>query len=549
MGHKKALIILVLILAAGAFLRLYHYDVADVINDEVFYGYRSIGLVDSLNSPFQPTPYEWYQEIPAWAKLSFHDHPPLGFWIQHVFFRRMGDTLLAMRLPFMLAGIFSIVLIYLISRELFQKQEIALTAAALMSVSAYPLFVSRIGLQEGLVIFFMLLAVWLFLKTLRDTQFFYWTAIAVGLAMLMKYTAVVLLPVFGIFLFWKRRDLLIPKRVIISAVIILAILSPVIVYNIGLYQERGHFDFQISYLLGQDVPEWEIRPGREVGGLGDKFTNLFARFSQHSGLLFSTLTVFALVMAWFRKKDEKIQFLILTFIFLVPLILVIGPQERFLAMLSPPLVILIAYALWQTRFKKFVLAALGVIIALELVFTINTFHASTPRGSEGWHYSVLRRDANAWGYNELEQELQKITQGSYPAFTFPLRFEFARELQSEALAEAEREGLEPKSIMFVTDSRIHGLSSLWYFTRMTVYHAWPVLSDETYLNATAQDPEFFRSQGIGSVIFIKAEDTLLKPDISTDAVLALEQLALDRGSKPREIISKSGKLSFLIYDF
>lgn len=45
--------ILIAILLVAGFLRLYRLTQHDVITDEVFYGYRSIGLVDSLNSPYQ----------------------------------------------------------------------------------------------------------------------------------------------------------------------------------------------------------------------------------------------------------------------------------------------------------------------------------------------------------------------------------------------------------------------------------------------------------------------------------------------------------------
>src|SRR3989344_7828309 len=179
--NKKALLILLLILILAAVLRLYRLDQHDVITDEVFYGYRSIGLIDSLNSPYQPTPFESADPVPWWMRLSFHDHPPLGFWIEHLFFKIFGVNLWGLRLPFVLAGLGSVALVYFIARRLSGSNAAGLGASGILAISTYHVWVSRIGLQESLVIFFMLLAMHLFLKTLDDVRWFYAVVTALGL--------------------------------------------------------------------------------------------------------------------------------------------------------------------------------------------------------------------------------------------------------------------------------------------------------------------------------------------------------------------------------
>ena len=145
---KYTVLILLGIIVLAGFLRVWRLDQHDVVTDEVFYGYRSIALIDSLNSPYQSTPFEWFEEIPWWAHVSFHDHPPLGFWVQHLFFKVFGNDLLAMRLPFALAGVASVLLIYFIAKRLFASEKVGLGAALLLAVSNYHVWISRIGLQE-----------------------------------------------------------------------------------------------------------------------------------------------------------------------------------------------------------------------------------------------------------------------------------------------------------------------------------------------------------------------------------------------------------------
>ena len=76
---------LILILVLAAVLRLYGLSGGDTVNDEVFYGFRAVGLMDFDEAADQTTPWEWTDpEIPGWMRMSFHDHPPLVFWIQHL---------------------------------------------------------------------------------------------------------------------------------------------------------------------------------------------------------------------------------------------------------------------------------------------------------------------------------------------------------------------------------------------------------------------------------------------------------------------------------
>lgn len=558
---KRNFLVLLLIIFVAVFLRLYKYDFADVITDEVFYGYRSIGLIDSLNSPWQPTPFEWYETVPSWAKLSFHDHPPLLFWIQHWFFKIFGVNLLGMRLLSILAGIISVWLTYEIAKKLFVSEKIALLSAAILAINPYHVWVSKIGIQESVVIMMMLLAVWLFLKTLEQTRYYYLAVIAAGFAILTKYTAFILLPIFGIYLLWRHRGLLSWRRLVLAAILLLLILSPVIIYNLKLYAARGHFDYQLSYLLKQNVPEWQIRPGREMpGGFADRFSNLFVKFFRGYGPVFSLITAFAIFLFLLKRtKTSGEKFLALIIGLLLLLFFVIGPEERFMPMVAPFLAMMIAglvlfpsfFPLHKGESKRGIQGTVLIIfLILELAYTANSFFTLQPRGREVSTYSRLRRDSNAWGYNQLEKYLLEEMKDFYPAQIFPLRFGFAKGLQREALARAKTQNKKPRSILFVSDSNLYGVSSLWYITRHTVYDGWTMITDASYLEAVKNDPEHFREQGIEEVVFIKGLDTLLRIEERSSAGEELENFLTSKGFKPTRLIkAPSEKIAFKIYKF
>lgn len=93
-------LILLLILVLASFLIFFRLDLADPLTDEVEISFRALGWLDFLATPSQTTPYEWFNPIPAWAKFSFHDHPPLTFAVEHLIFKIFPDSLFYLKTAF-----------------------------------------------------------------------------------------------------------------------------------------------------------------------------------------------------------------------------------------------------------------------------------------------------------------------------------------------------------------------------------------------------------------------------------------------------------------
>ena len=117
-------------LTPAAILRFGGLGSSEIFHDEGFYAFRSIGYVDYIQNDDQTTPIQWFKDAPSlpwWTSLSFHDHPPLFFLIQNIFFKIFGNSLFAARLPSALAGVFSIYLVYLISSSIFGTSDVLKT--------------------------------------------------------------------------------------------------------------------------------------------------------------------------------------------------------------------------------------------------------------------------------------------------------------------------------------------------------------------------------------------------------------------------------------
>ncbi|TAN49344.1 MAG: hypothetical protein EPN26_11380, partial [Rhodospirillales bacterium] len=101
-----------------------------------------------------------------------------------------------------------------------------------------------------------LAALWCFLASLEDRRYMAGVGITLGLALLTKYSAVVLVPImlggYGLL----KPAILRTRWAAISAAALVAVLSPVIVYNVMLFSARGHFDATLWAMLGQWHPDF-----------------------------------------------------------------------------------------------------------------------------------------------------------------------------------------------------------------------------------------------------------------------------------------------------
>src|SRR3989344_2879950 len=203
-------LLLAIIFLAFVF-RIWGIGNRDLFGDEGVDAFRGVGYVDYLGTSFQTQPIDWYKSaaLPWWTNLSFHDFPPLAMIIQHAFFAVFGDSILAARLPAIILGTLSVLLIYLIIRR-FLEEKTALLAAFLFAINGVSVWIFRTSLLEPILLFFILLNTYYFFQFLENKKYWWSFGISLGLVALTKYTGVFLLPVYFTYLiyqsYWSNRS-------------------------------------------------------------------------------------------------------------------------------------------------------------------------------------------------------------------------------------------------------------------------------------------------------------------------------------------------------
>ncbi|OGH68474.1 MAG: hypothetical protein A3J66_01725 [Candidatus Magasanikbacteria bacterium RIFCSPHIGHO2_02_FULL_47_14] len=478
-AHRSTIIITILCIAAV--LRLAFLSHGQVLGDEPLYSVRSIGWVDTLGSILQTTPLQWFETPPWWTKLSFHDHPPLTFAINHIFFKLFGDTIFVSRLASALFGVANVLLIYVIAKKILQKETPSLLASALFAANDFAIFFARTAMMESLTMFFILLALFLFLKSLDSPSFLPWFGVALGLSILAKYVALVTLPLYFLVFLFFRRSWLKQSSFYLALALFFIVISPVVTYNIYLYQTVHHFDLQLAFLFGQDTPEWQELIGKEQRGDIMKRIRDTAAFIFYISPLISLLSIAGFLLGCVQiartkeKTPQDVTLLLLTCGYaLFPLL--VGGLGRFLYYLLPFVVLFAAWFLVNIipQTSKWAAPVYSIVLLYEVFFGANTTVVAATRPPLGWTnvtYTsrlVLEDYAMAELDNYLDVRLLPYHSGLQPETNIPT-------INKVIAASLERTKDRPtQRILLAYDNRFDIRVMLWTFARRSFYEGWPV---------------------------------------------------------------------------
>ncbi len=202
--------------------------------DEAALGYNAYSLLKTGKD-------EWGESWPIVFK-SFSDYKPgLYVYLDLPFIVLFGLNELSIRLPSIILGIVSIYLTYLLSKEIFKKETIAISTAFLLSVSPWHIHFSRGAWETNIATFSILLGVLSFLKALRSPKWYVFSGISFVASIYAYQSTRLIIPVLliGIFILYFRK---VKFKAAIPGLIVSAILLIPLV--LILLSDRGLARFQ-----------------------------------------------------------------------------------------------------------------------------------------------------------------------------------------------------------------------------------------------------------------------------------------------------------------
>jgi 4-amino-4-deoxy-L-arabinose transferase-like glycosyltransferase len=192
------------------------------------------GLIAGMKGDFLFPFYSVNRRLPV--------YPFLG----SLLYRVVGDMVLAMQLISVFLGLGAVALAYAIARELFEPREIAAMAAGIVALHPVLARSSVEVLREVPAGFFILLALYLLLLSLRVERFSPVLALVTGVvgfvAFLTRLEAAVLMPLFCMLPF-ADRGMRLRKKLAIMTCVFIGFWVLEVPYAIWLHRQTGHLLF------------------------------------------------------------------------------------------------------------------------------------------------------------------------------------------------------------------------------------------------------------------------------------------------------------------
>ena len=156
-------------------------------------------------------------------------HPPLFHVVLKTWILLFGNSEIAVRSPSIIFAIFSILLVYLIAKKLYDKKT-ALIAATLLATAPLHIYYSQEARMYMLAAFLVSLSVYFFISLIKSDKIIYWIGFIASTSLMLysDYLPYLMIPTYLLFIFLNRKK--IAKSTLVSfipaSLVILILLIP-----------------------------------------------------------------------------------------------------------------------------------------------------------------------------------------------------------------------------------------------------------------------------------------------------------------------------------
>ena len=242
--------ILIGIIFLSFVLRFWKLDSYPAFNaDEAALGYNAYSLIQTGKD-------EHGNSWPIHFQ-SFNDYKPGGYvYIILPFVKLFGLNEWSVRAPAAFLGVLTVYALYLLSELLFKDKRIALISAFFLSISPWHIHFSRGGWEVNTATFFIVLAVYSFLRfiDIKKWKYLAFSFLSFGVSLYTYHSARLIAPLLGLGLlviYWKELDIFKNiKKYLVYAGLFLIIMLPLAldltngqagsrVAGVGLFADSG----------------------------------------------------------------------------------------------------------------------------------------------------------------------------------------------------------------------------------------------------------------------------------------------------------------------
>ncbi len=211
--------------------------------DEASFGYDAYSILRTGHD-------QWGKAFPLVFKSFGDDKLPVYAYLTVPTVAIFGLNEFSVRLPNAILGTLAILVVYLLVKELFRNEKLAIFSGFLLAVSPWHIMLSRGGFEANLTTFFLPLAILFFLRSIKDQRYLFLSVLVFLINIFTYHTARILSPLVLFYLiFAYRNDLLKTKKlnIWIVAGVVVALVSLVgFLYGGSRVASSGIFDINFA---------------------------------------------------------------------------------------------------------------------------------------------------------------------------------------------------------------------------------------------------------------------------------------------------------------
>lgn len=190
--------------------------------DEIQQGYAAYSILKTGKD-------EWGEFLPINPRGFGDFKPPLYIYVTIPSIAIFGLNEYAVRFPAALVGILSVIVLYFLTKQIFQNQQLSFLAAFLLAINPWHIQLSRTAFEGGLGVLLFTSGLLFFLKGLDGQKLnLIWSSILWGLTFYTYHSYRLFLVLFLIHLIFLFRKKIKLKKVILPLIILVIFLFPLI---------------------------------------------------------------------------------------------------------------------------------------------------------------------------------------------------------------------------------------------------------------------------------------------------------------------------------
>ena len=404
---------LILIVALAAILRFYQLN-----NNPPSLSWDEAAIGWNAKSIFHTRRDEWGTRLPLVFK-SFGDYKaPLYIYLTAPIVGILGLNPVTIRLLSVLAGISSVVVLYLLVEVLTKNKTTALISSLLLAITPWSVMLSRGAFEQNLALLFILIVVYCFVLAFKKPIFFYFSALFLALSLYTYHSPKIFSPLFLLALIIIYRKKLLTKKmrlpIIGAAILGLILVIPLVkstfkegatmrFQSASIFYDKGKklpFDFNLVKKLTSNYLV-HYNPAFYYSGVKDNFRTQL----KNQGILLWITAPFLLIglLQLIKQRQKPWVKLILAWFLLGPAAAVIGKEAphaiRAMNMLPALLITTsLGVSLVIKKYQKPAIYLIGSLTTLNLIFFLNHYLTQYPiYSAPDWQY----------GYKQVSQIAEK----------------------------------------------------------------------------------------------------------------------------------------------